>query len=152
MTSGFGRHIEDGTVSMPRGSASSSRDSRLAMLYNGPRNKGRDGAAGGLRRLPREEPAMGSRLDPLGWGANRWAGWAVRSSACTLIAAALTAFLVHVDAADPWLGGVTMPVTLWLAWTAFDFGIASRLATRAAVALDAHALAVVDRGKGSTPP
>jgi hypothetical protein len=76
--------------------------------------------------------------------------------ACTLIGAALTAFLVHLDAADPWLGGVTMPVTLWLAWTAFDFGVASRLAAHSLgprVAIDAHALAtVVDTGKGSTPP
>lgn len=98
---------------------------------------------------------MGSRLDQVGGGANRWAGWAVRSLACTVIGAALTAFLVHLGAADPWLGGVTMPVTLWLAWTAFDFGVASRLAARGAgagVALDAHALAVVDRGMGPTPP
>jgi hypothetical protein len=86
----------------------------------------------------------------------RLARWTARLMACTLVAAALTAFLVHLGAADPWRGGTVVPATVWLAWMAFDFALASRLAgrgpgRRGAVGAPAGP-ALVDSEAGSTPP
>jgi len=47
----------------------------------------------------------------------RLARWTARLMGCMLATAALTAFFVHLGAADPWFGGVAMPATVWLAWT-----------------------------------
>ena len=84
----------------------------------------------------------------------RLAGWTARLMACTLVAAALTAFLTHLGAAEPWVGGATVPAIVWLAWMGFDFALASRLGARGAGrAADALAHpAFVDTGTGSTPP
>ena len=49
---------------------------------------------------------------------------------CLLGAAALTAFLMHLGAADPWLGGVAVPATVWVAWIAIDMARASRRRAR----------------------
>jgi heme O synthase-like polyprenyltransferase len=59
-----------------------------------------------------------------------WVRWRAHLVACTLAAAALTAFLMHLGAADPWLGGVAVPVTVWLAWFAVDMVRASRRRAR----------------------
>jgi heme O synthase-like polyprenyltransferase len=56
----------------------------------------------------------------------RWARWRAHLAACALAAAALTAFLMHLGAVDPWLGGIAVPVTVWLAWIAVDMVRASR--------------------------
>jgi hypothetical protein len=85
----------------------------------------------------------------------RLARWTARLAGCMLAAAALTAFLVHIGAAEPWLGGAAMPATVWLSWMTFDFASASRLAARAQarrLAVGALAGAVsVDSGTGSRP-
>lgn len=52
--------------------------------------------------------------------------WKSRLAACLLGAAALTAFLMHLGAADPWLGGVAVPAMVWIAWMAIDMARASR--------------------------
>jgi hypothetical protein len=84
------------------------------------------------------------------------ARWTARLMACALFATALTAFLAHLGAADPWVGGLAVPATVWLAWMAFDFAMASRLGTRdpgGAGAVDACARpASLDSEAGSTPP
>jgi hypothetical protein len=43
-----------------------------------------------------------------------------RLIACMLAAAALTAFLMHIGAADPWIGGIAVPATVWVAWIGVD--------------------------------
>jgi hypothetical protein len=60
----------------------------------------------------------------------RLARWRAHLVACMLAAAALTAFLMHLGAADPWLGGIAVPVMVWLAWVAVDMVLASRRRAR----------------------
>lgn len=55
----------------------------------------------------------------------RWTRWIPRFFGCILAAATITAFLVHLDAADPWFGGIALPATVWFAWIAIDSGVAS---------------------------
>lgn len=52
--------------------------------------------------------------------------WKTLLIMCTLAAAALTAFLMHLGAVDPWIGGIAMPATVWIAWIAVDLLRASR--------------------------
>jgi hypothetical protein len=52
--------------------------------------------------------------------------WKAQLIACALAAAALTAFLMHVGAVDPWLGGIAVPATVWVAWVAVDLLRAAR--------------------------
>jgi hypothetical protein len=86
----------------------------------------------------------------------RLARWTTRSMGCMLATATLTAFLVHLGAADPWFGGVAIPATVWLAWMAFDFASASRLAARTKTGRQTveapESPAVVDTKTGSSPP
>ena len=86
----------------------------------------------------------------------RLAHGTARLMGCMLAAAALTAFLVHLGAADPWQGGAVVPATVWLAWTTFDFASALRRAARRKVGRQAvEALAgpaLVDTESRSTPP
>jgi hypothetical protein len=72
----------------------------------------------------------------------RWARWKAHLALCLLLAAALTAFLMHIGAADPWMGGIAVPATVWVAWMAIDIARASHHRVRqrreAARRNDAH--------------
>jgi len=61
-----------------------------------------------------------------GW----WQRWKAPLVACTLAAAALTAFLSHLGAVDPWLGGIAVPAIVWFAWVAVDSALAARRRAR----------------------
>ncbi len=54
------------------------------------------------------------------------ARWKAQLVSFMLAAAALTAFLMHLGAIDPWLGGIAVPATVWVAWIAVDIARASR--------------------------
>ncbi len=69
------------------------------------------------------------------------ARWKAQLVSFMLAAAALTAFLMHLGAVDPWLGGIAGPATVWVAWIAIDFARASRRRARQ--------LGVGGRGDGS---
>ena len=58
------------------------------------------------------------------------APWKARMLSCTLAAAALTAFLMHLRAADPWIGGIVVPATVWVAWMTIDIARAARRRAR----------------------
>ncbi|HSB22580.1 MAG TPA: hypothetical protein VLE94_05655 [Burkholderiaceae bacterium] len=56
-----------------------------------------------------------------------WAGrWKTHFVLFVLTAAALTAFLMHLGAIDPWIGGTVLPATAWIAWIAVGIARASR--------------------------
>jgi hypothetical protein len=59
-----------------------------------------------------------------------WKRWKAPLVACTLAAAALTAFLAHLGAVDPWLGGIAVPAIVWFAWVAVDLALAARRRAR----------------------
>jgi hypothetical protein len=59
-----------------------------------------------------------------------WKRWKVPLVACMLAAAGLTAFLAHLGAVDPWLGGVAVPAIVWFAWVAVDSALAARRRAR----------------------
>jgi heme O synthase-like polyprenyltransferase len=59
-----------------------------------------------------------------------WSGWRAHLVACMLAAAALTAFLMHLGAADPWIGGIAVPAMVWFTWVAVDIVRASRRRAR----------------------
>jgi len=59
-----------------------------------------------------------------------WVRWKVLLAACALAAAALTAFLVHLGAADPWIGGIAVPAMVGFAWVAVDSALAWRRRAR----------------------
>jgi hypothetical protein len=61
---------------------------------------------------------------------NAKTAWRAHLIACTLFAAALTAFLMHLGAADPWIGGIAVPAMVWFAWVAVDIARASRRRVR----------------------
>jgi hypothetical protein len=50
--------------------------------------------------------------------------------ACALAAAALTAFLAHLGAVDPWLGGIAVPAVVWFAWVGVESALAARRRAR----------------------
>jgi hypothetical protein len=52
--------------------------------------------------------------------------WKEQLIVCALAAAVLTAFLLHIGAVDPWLGGLAVPATMWIAWVAVDVLRAAR--------------------------
>jgi hypothetical protein len=58
------------------------------------------------------------------------APWKARFLSCMLAAAALTAFLMHLGAADPWIGGIAVPATVWVAWMGVDIARAARRRAR----------------------
>ena len=60
----------------------------------------------------------------------RWNAWRTQLVACVLFAAALTAFLMHLGAADPWIGGIAVPAMVWFTWVAIDIARASRRRVR----------------------
>jgi len=60
-----------------------------------------------------------------------WGRWKAQLVACLLVAAALTAFLMHLGAADPWIGGLAVPATIWIVWLVVDIAWASRRRARA---------------------
>jgi hypothetical protein len=55
----------------------------------------------------------------------KWTRWKAHLVACMLVAAALTAFLMHLGAADPWIGGIAVPALVWFTWIAVDIVRAS---------------------------
>jgi heme O synthase-like polyprenyltransferase len=66
---------------------------------------------------------------------DRWTRWKIPLAACMLAAAGLTAFLAHLGAVDPWLGGIAVPAIVWFAWVAVDLALAARRRARAQRAL-----------------
>jgi peptidoglycan/LPS O-acetylase OafA/YrhL len=60
----------------------------------------------------------------------RWERWRVPLLACTLAAAGLTAFLAHLGAVDPWLGGIAVPAIVCFAWVAVGSALEARRRAR----------------------
>ena len=58
------------------------------------------------------------------------ARWKVLLIACALAAAALTAFLTHLGAAEPWIGGIAVPAMVGFTWVAVDWALAWRRRVR----------------------
>lgn len=52
--------------------------------------------------------------------------WKTHAIVCALAAAALTTFLMHLGAVDPWMGGIAVPAMVWIAWVVVDLIRASR--------------------------
>ena len=86
--------------------------------------------ARGKLRWHRSCGFVGHRLAMIATQKTKWAGWQAHLVACMLFAAALTAFLMHLGAADPWIGGIAVPAMVWFAWVVVDIARASRRRVR----------------------
>ena len=49
--------------------------------------------------------------------------WAAGLVGCALVAFGLTAALLHLRAADPWVAALAVSAAVWLAWMAFDYAL-----------------------------